>query len=81
VTVGCLFMPGVITENSSGKQVCCLCKRAVKERERLSYAGPFVMQGLEMSEKGEVSESRVKQLTPSRTAKVQQVTRLLADGR
>lgn len=57
MTVGCPFMPGVITENKSGKQVCCLFKRVVKERERLSYTGPFVMQGLEMSEKGEASKS------------------------
>ena len=60
VTVGCPFMPGIITEKSSGKQVCCLFRRMVKERERLSYTGPFVIQGSETSEKGEVSESQVK---------------------
>lgn len=40
----------------------CL-KRAVKEREHLGYTGPSVMQGLERSETGEVSEPGVKQLT------------------
>lgn len=64
MTVGCPLMPGVITKNSSGKQVCSLFKRVVEESEHLSYTGPSVRQGLETSEKGEVSESRVKQLTP-----------------
>lgn len=54
--------PGVMTENNSGKQVCCLLERVVKEGEQLSYTGPFVMHNMKKSEE-EVSESGVKQLT------------------
>lgn len=63
VPVGCLFMQVSSLKITSRKQIC-LFKRAVKEREHLGYTGPFVMQGLEMSETGEVSEPAVKQLTP-----------------
>lgn len=59
--------PGVITKNSSGKQVCCLFERVVKEGEHLAYTGPFVMHDLKNSE--EVSESGAKQLTFSRWGK------------
>lgn len=53
---------GVMTENSSGKQVCCLLERVVKEREHLGYIDPFVMHDMKKSEE-EISESGVKQLT------------------
>lgn len=59
--------PGVITKNSSGKQVCCLFERVVKEGEHLAYTGPFVMHDLKNSE--EVSESGAKQLTFGRWGK------------
>lgn len=56
-----------MTENSSGKQVCCLLERMVKEREPLGYTGSFVMHNMKESE--EVSESGVKQLTFGRWGK------------
>lgn len=51
--------PGVMTENSSGRQVCCLLERLVKEREHLGYADPFTVQDMKKSE--EVSEPGVQQ--------------------
>lgn len=42
--------PGVMTENSSGKQVCCLLERVVKEREHLGYIDPFIMHDMKKSE-------------------------------
>lgn len=56
--------PGVMTENSSGKQVCCLLERV--EREHLVYTASFIMHDMK---KSDVSESGVKQLTFGRWGK------------
>lgn len=53
-------MAGVITENSSGRLVCCL--RGWVRKEQVIYNSPFVTQGLEKSEKDKVYEAGVKHL-------------------
>lgn len=58
--------PGVMTENSSRKQVCCLLERVIREREHLVYTGSFIMHNMK---KSEVSEYGVKQLTFGRWGK------------
>lgn len=45
-----------MTENSSGKQVCCLLERVVKERDHLGYTSPFLMHDMKSEE---VSESEL----------------------
>lgn len=51
-----------------------LFKRVDKERECMGYSSPFVMQGLERSVKGKVSESVVKHLhTSAHAANAQQM--------
>lgn len=66
-------MAGVITENHSGRRVCCL--RGWVRKEQVIYNSPVVTQGLEKSEKGKVYGAGVKHLCtpPTHTTKVQQI--------